>query len=92
MIWDVTFLSNEGVSNVNHWFDNTIMRNAKKINIKLNNVLKKCIVEDTNKEFHNVDIISIKDSKIPGTNMNTTTGNRKSIYPNTGISNTTHLC
>ena len=56
------------------------------------NVPNNHVVQDTNKAFHDVDIVSIKDSKIPETKMNKNSGNKRSIYSNTGISNTTHLC
>ena len=80
-----TNLLNEDLSNANYWFVNKIMRNVKENKHKMYNVPMKHIVRNTNKEFHNVDNISIKYSNIPGTNMNTNTGNRKSIYSNTGI-------
>ena len=56
------------------------------------NVPNNHVVQDTNKAFHDVDIVSIKDSKIPETKMNKNSGNKRSIYSNTEISNTTHLC
>ena len=64
-------LSNEGESKVNTLFGNKIIRKEKEDKPKVYNV--------SNKDFHSVDSVSIKDSKIPGTSMLATAGKRKSI-------------
>ena len=87
-----TNLFTEGVSNVNHWLNIKIIRNVKEDKNKVYNVSEMYIIEDSNKNFNSVDITSIKDSKIPGTTLITTDGNKKIISSNEEILNTKFLC
>lgn len=85
----ITLSKNEGVSKSNKLFGNNIIRKEKEDKPKVYNVSEKYIVTDTNKDFHSVDNVSIKGSKIPGTSIFTTTGKRKSIsISNEGMLNT----
>ena len=77
-------LSNEGGSKANKLFGNKMIRKEKEDKPKVYNV--------SNKYFHSVDSVSIKDSKIPGTSMFATAGRRKSIFiSNEGILNANQL-
>ena len=77
------YLSNEGALNAAKLLGNMIIRREQRDTPKEYHVSETSIVTDVNKDFHNVDNVNIKGSKIPGTSMFTTAGKRKS----TSISN-----
>ena len=61
------YLSNEGASNAAKLLGNIIIRREQRDTPKEYHVSETSIVTDVNKDFHNVDNVSIKGSKIPGT-------------------------
>ena len=63
-------LSNEGGSKAKKLFSNKLIRKEKEDKPKVYKV--------SNKDFHSVDSLSIRDSKIPGASMFATANRRKS--------------